>query len=80
MGEGEPDVGHNSPRDSSMTIRVLSGKGGHGTSLFCFIVILVYLVAWANYSERYNKVVIARTPHLMRGTWQSHKIASLRSQ
>jgi hypothetical protein len=32
------------------------------------------------YSKRLKKVVIARTPHLMRGTWQSHEIASLRSQ
>ena len=30
------------------------------------------------YSEPLTKVVIARTPHLMRGTWQSLEIASLR--
>jgi len=29
-----------------------------------------------NYSERFNKVVIARSE----ATWQSHEIASLRSQ
>ena len=33
-----------------------------------------------SFIERPKKVVIARTPHLMRGTWQSHEIASLRSQ
>jgi hypothetical protein len=30
------------------------------------------------YTERLKKVVIARTPHSMRGTWQSHEIASSR--
>jgi hypothetical protein len=33
-----------------------------------------------DYSERQKKVVIARTPHLMRGTKQSPEIASLRPE
>jgi hypothetical protein len=33
-----------------------------------------------SYTDRQKKVVIARTPRLMRGTWQSNEIASLRPE
>lgn len=36
MGEGEPGVDLNSPKDNSMTLLVRLMKGGHGTSLFLF--------------------------------------------
>jgi hypothetical protein len=36
MGEGEPGVDLNSPKDNSMTLSVRLVKGGHGTSLFLF--------------------------------------------
>lgn len=36
MGEGEPGVDLNSPKDNSMTLLARLMKGGHGTSLFLF--------------------------------------------
>jgi hypothetical protein len=40
-GEG-PEEDRSTRRDNSMILLNLSGKGGHGTSLFCFLGFLVY--------------------------------------
>jgi hypothetical protein len=37
MEEGEPGEDRNTLKDNSMTIMILSEKGGHGTSLFLFV-------------------------------------------
>lgn len=42
MGEEEPGEDRSSLRDNSMILLNLSEKGGHGTSLFCFLGLLVY--------------------------------------
>jgi len=48
MGEEAPEEGRNIPRDNSMILLIWFKKGGHGASLFCFLVFLVYLVSWVN--------------------------------
>jgi hypothetical protein len=43
MEEGELGEDRSTRKDNSMTIMILSEKGGHGTSLF-----FVCLVSWVN--------------------------------
>jgi hypothetical protein len=43
MGEGEPDEDLSTRRDNSMTQWVWYKKGGHGTSLFYYVVGNKYL-------------------------------------
>ena len=48
MEEEEPGEDLSSPRGNSMALSVLFKKGGHGTSLFLFLVFLVSLVNQIN--------------------------------
>ena len=38
MGEEEPDEDRSSLRGNSMILLIQFKKGGHGTSLFCYVV------------------------------------------
>ena len=38
MGEEEPGEDRSTLKGNSMTILILFKKGGHGTSLFCYVV------------------------------------------
>ncbi len=42
MGEEEPEEDRSTLRDNSMILLIWFIKGGRGTSLFCFLVFLVY--------------------------------------
>jgi len=56
MEEEEPGEDLSSPRGNSMALSVLFKKGGHGTSLFLFLVFLVSLVSLVSRVNQMNQI------------------------